>query len=651
MKFTPLTSEEIQLFKQRMVLIGAVAVLGLVVLVFRLWFLQIIQGGYYQEVSKGNRIRVIPQGAPRGLIYDRNGLLLAFNRPSFNIELIQEDTPDLNYSLSNLSRITGISLAQLKERMEKRRSSLKFKPIELVRDVGRRIAALLDTYQEDLPGIRVAVEPKRLYPNAALTSHLLGYVGVVSTDQYSRLPLERKRSGRIVGRSGVEKLRNDALIGFDGGRQVEVDHVGRELRTLGKQITPRPGKDIYLSIDLRLQRYVAGLMKGKQGAVIVSQPRTGEILSISSFPDFDPNLFVGGIGGKKWLELTRGKARPLMNKAVQGQFPPGSIFKLVLAAGALEMGVITPDTTFVCKGKFRLGNESRYCWKRSGHGELNLAQAIAQSCNVFFYQTGLLMGVNNIAKYARMFGFGSRTGVEVESEQTGLIPTRQWKLRTLGEKWYDGETLPVSIGQGFVTVTPIQMAAYVNTIANGGVWVPPTLFKKEGPASPATQWELPKDAKTLDINPAFFEVIRKGMTDAVHSRQGTAQRARSRRFTVAGKTGTSQLVSRKTNAPREDSKELDKSLLPHSLFIGFAPAEAPELSVVVLVEHGESGGRVAAPIGRKILEFYSKNIQRLDPPMRKPSILDAETARFRRDLRQAFGEFDSLKPAPKGKRR
>jgi penicillin-binding protein 2 len=340
-----------------------------------------------------------------------------------------------------------------------------------------------------------------------------------------------------------------------------------------------------------------------------------------------------------------------MNKAVQGQFPPGSIFKLVLAAGALDMGLITPDTTFVCKGKFRLRKEVRYCWKRSGHGKLNLAQAIEKSCNVYFYQTGLLMGVDNIAKYARMFGFGSRTGVEVESEKVGLIPTRQWKLQTLGEKWYDGETLPVSIGQGFVSVTPIQMAAYVNTIANGGVWVRPTLFKKEDTGAPAAQWELPKDSRTLPINPAFFEVIRKGMIAAVHSRQGTAQRARSRRFTVAGKTGTSQLVSRKTNAPLSDSDELDESLLPHSIFIGFAPAEAPKLSVVVLVEHGKSGGRVAAPIGRKILEFYSKTIERLDPPMRKPRTLDAETARFRRELKQAFGESRFSRPAAKGKRR
>ena len=651
MKFTPLTTEEIQLFKQRIVLIGAVAVLCLLVLVFRLWFLQIIEGGYYREVSKGNRIRKIPQGAPRGLIYDRNGQLLAFNRPSFNIELIPEDTPDLNQSLANLSRITGISLARLKARVNKRRSSFKFKPIELLQDVGRKTADLVDAYQEDLPGIRVTVEPMRLYPNASLTSHLLGYVGMVSEEQFSKLPPDRKRSGRIVGRSGVESLKNNVLIGFDGGRQVEVDHVGRELRTLSKPVTPRPGKDIFLTIDMRLQRFVAGLMKGKEGVVIVSRPRTGEILSISSFPDFDPNLFVGGIGDKKWIELTQGKERPLLNKAVQGQFPPGSIFKLVLAAGALDMGVIAPDTKFVCQGSFRLGREVRYCWKHSGHGELNLAQAIAQSCNVFFYRTGLLMGVNNIAKYARMFGFGSRTGVEVESEQTGLIPTRQWKLRTLGEKWYDGETLPVSIGQGFVTVTPIQMAAYVNTIANGGVWVPPTLFKKEDTGAPGAQWEMPKGSRPLRINPAYFEIIRKGMTDAVNRRQGTAQRARSRRFTVAGKTGTSQLVSRKTNAPREDSKNLDQSLLPHSIFIGFAPAEAPKLSVVVLVEHGESGGRVAAPLGRKILEFYSKTIEPLDPPMRKPSILDAESARFRRELKQAFGDYRRPGLAAKGKRR
>ncbi len=636
MKFAPLSSDELQLFRNRLVLIVSVFGVLLAVLLFRLWFLQVVRGGYYEEIAKGNRIRVIPQAGPRGIIYDRNGEILAFNRPSFDVQIILEDTPDLEHSLRNLARVTAIPVAQFWQTVRANERGPRFKPIVLLKDVGRKAADLVETYQEDLPGVTVAIEPKRLYPTAFLTSHVLGYVGVINEEQLVQLAESRLRSGRIVGQAGVELVQNRRLIGRDGGRQVEVDHVGRELAVLNRPVDPVPGMDVHLSVDLRLQRHIRSLMAGHKGVVIVSKPRTGEILAMGSYPDYDPNAFVGGIKDTTWLELTRSEDKPLINKAVQGQYPPGSIYKMVLAAAALDMGLIDSETTLHCPGYYRLNREIRYCWKRSGHGDVTVAQAIEVSCNVFFYQLGLQVGVDTIGEYARRFGFGSPTGVELESEKSGLVPSRAWKQRVLGEQWYDGETLPVSIGQGFVTVTPIQLANYTNVIANGGLWVRPTLVRRvvTPDGSPVVQADLPRATRLLPIALEHFDVIREGMVQAVNGK-GTARRARSRSFTVAGKTGTSQVVGRKS-VQKRDREELDEALLPHSLFVGYAPAEDPQVTVTVLVEHGESGGRVAAPIARKILTFYHQEIEPLES--RFPDIRTAgeHRAAFRRELRTAF---------------
>jgi penicillin-binding protein 2 len=666
MKFTPITTEEVQLFRQRLALVLGLFALMLAVLLFRLWFLQIIEGAYYEEVAQGNRIRLVPQGAPRGIVYDRNGEILAFNRPSFDVQLILEDTPDLAETLRNLSLVTETPEEQIWQTVRTTRRGPRFKPIVLLKDVGRKTADLIETYQEDLPGVSVAVEPKRLYPTAYLNAHVLGYVGVINEDQLVRLPVSRLSSGRIVGQAGLELTQNNVLIGTDGGKQVEVDHVGRELKVLSQPINPQPGMDIQLSIDLRLQRYVRTLMSGLQGVVIVAKPRTGEILALGSYPDYDPNQFVGGIADARWRDLMRNEEKPLINKAAQGLFPPGSIFKMVLAAAGLNQGLVTEETKLHCPGYFRINREIRYCWKRSGHGDVTLTQAIEQSCNVYFYQLGLMLGVDTIGEYARMFGFGEPTGIELESEKAGLIPTRAWKERVIGEQWYDGETLPVAIGQGFVNVTPLQLANYVNVIANGGLWVRPTLIRRIASSDGrvlVSEEDLPRDSRLLPLPLETFDTIRHGMVLAVNG-NGTAGRARSRLFTVAGKTGTSQVVGRKGNK-KPDDEELDESLLPHSLFVGYAPAEDPQVTVTVLVEHGEAGGRVAAPLARKILEFYSKNVEPLESrfpglraaqaprgvpaPPEAPVGASAAAARaFQRSLRSAFHADEATAGRPGG---
>ncbi|MCZ6627975.1 MAG: penicillin-binding protein 2 [SAR324 cluster bacterium] len=628
--------------RTRLAVIAAGLAVLFLVLLGRLWFLQLVSGQYYADLARGNRIRVIPQEAPRGIIYDRNGVILAFNRPAFNIQLIPEDAADLSLSLQNLARVTGAPQQYLLATANSNRSQRKFKSIMLLKDIGRKTADLIDTYEGDLPGISVAVESKRLYPTAFLSSHVLGYVGVINESQLKNLPIRKLYSGRIVGQSGIESMLNDMLIGVDGGKQVEVDNVGRELRVMGQPVRPVPGHDITLTIDLRLQRYVRTLMAGRDGSVIVMKPRTGEILSMNSFPDFDPNLFVGGIKDKHWNRLTGGEDKPLINKSTQGQYPPGSIFKMILAAAGLDLGIIDSGSIYNCPGYFRLNREISYCWKRDGHGDVTLKEALAYSCNVYFYKLGQELGVDRISQYAKLFGLGQPTNLETDSEEEGLLPSKAWKLRVLKEKWYMGETVPVSIGQGYLSVTPIQLINYVNTLANRGLWVKPTLLRQV--VSPdgydtISADALPRQTRLLPIAAEHFDTIREGMIQAVEGR-GTARRARSLNFVTAGKTGTSQVVGREGRRKISEEAQQDERLKSHALFVAFAPAHKPQVSVLVLVEHGGSGGVIAAPIGKKILQFYDKHIEAFAPRLPRFEFVEESRRNFQRELEAAFG------PAP-----
>jgi len=642
MKFALMTSEEQQLFRSRLALISGAVALAMFALLFRVWFMQVVDGGYYRELALGNRIRVVPQEAPRGIIYDRHGAILAFNRPAFNVELVPEDAPNLEKTLRNLSLVTGYPYPDLLATMQKNRTPYKFKPLLLLEDIGRKGADLVETYQEDLPGITVAVEPKRLYPTAYITSHVVGYIGQISRPQLKELPLAKARSGRIVGHAGIELVANRTLIGTDGGRQVEVDHVGRELRVLGDPVDPVPGGDLYLSLDLELQQYIKTLMSGQSGTIVVMRTRTGEVLAMTSFPDFDPNLFVGRIDESTWEKMVRSEKEMLINKAIQGQYAPGSTFKMLVALAGLDLGIIKPDSTYFCPGYHRVGRDIRYCWKNGGHGEVNVTQAIEQSCNVFFYQLGLEVGVDQIERYARMFGFGDATGVELDSEKTGLVPSRQWKERVMKERWYHGETMHLSIGQGYLTVTPLQLLTYANAIANRGMWVRPTMFSHAalaGAHGAAAEPLLAAQTRKLPIAAENFDVVRQGMFGVVNGDHGTAHRARSRLVDVAGKTGTSQVIGRRMRTGEAGLEEAD-ALQPHSFFVSYAPASDPEISVLVLVEHGKSGGEAAAPIAKKVIEYYFQEVRPREnlPPRQQPELQAEQPAGhpFTRRLDNAF---------------
>lgn len=601
MKTTALEPEEIQLFRIRTVVIAIVIALIFSLLASRLWYLQIVHGEKYAEYSQGNRIRLVPQAAPRGVIYDRNGVALADNRPAYQLQLIREDTPDLEKTLRNLSQALNIPYVTLQKKLEDHRHQARFKPIILQQDLEYKKAVIVETYQEDFPGISIVVQSRRFYPHDKIAAHILGYVGIRNEKQEEQLPKNKLSSGHIVGQSSMEKLHNDTLIGTDGGKQIEVDHVGRELRILSKPVNPIPGNDVYLTIDTRIQQFIYSTMKGKSGAVVVMRPKTGEILGMGSFPNFNPNLFATGISRKNWDRLMHNPDNPLENKAIQGTYPPGSTFKLVTAYAGLDQKIIDDQTTYVCDGYYYLkGRETPYkCWnhEQGGHGKVDLQKAIRESCNVYFYQVAVELGIDRLNKYGETFGFGQKTGIQLLDEKAGVMPSRAWKLKTFGERWYQGETPPIGIGQGFVTVTPLQVLNFINILANGGKGVRPHLILNE---------TLPP-FQPLGLSEQYLRWIREGMSAAVNEDRGTARVVRSKILELAGKTGTAQVVGHKTTQNWEEEKKKLKEFQNHAWFVAFGPVENPEISVVVLVEHGGAGSRAAGPIAKKILDHYIDN--------------------------------------------
>ena len=507
----------------------------------------------------------------------------------------------------------------------------QFRPIILDEDLEYEKAMYLETFQDDFPGVSVVVRPRRFYPQKNFASHLIGYVGIVQED-WTELPAEKRSSSQIVGHSGVELLENDHMIGLDGGRQAEVDHMGRELQVLGEPVPSVPGKNITLSLDVRLQKVATDAMKGESGAVIVMNPKTGGILALASFPDFDPNLFSGGIDPENWKRLLENPQHPMENKAIQGLYAPGSIFKVATAYAGLEEGAITPETEYVCNGVFQVkGRDEPFkCWQEKGHGKVKLHGAIKGSCNVYFYNTGMEAGVDSMHKYASLFRLGKLTGVGLLNEKAGSIPSSSWKKRVLNEPWYGGETPSMAIGQGYIIVTPLQVINMINILANDGIWMPPRLFlEDEGTAS-----------QLIPLKKEYLSLIRKGMVAVVNEAGGTARKVQFEEFTVAGKTATSQVISHKTRETLEEELEeeekLKKEFQNHAWFVAFGPAEDPEISVIALVEHGESGSGAAAPVVRKLLSYYIDNIYKPKSQNTVQTNLNSENIKFSTRLQMAF---------------
>lgn len=559
----------------RLKVLSIIISISFIYLIIGLGYIQIIKGPFYQRLSENNRIRLIPIHALRGNIYDRNGVILASAHPSFNACIVPQEFRQEAIGL--LAKILHLSPDVLRERLSKGRST-PFAPVAIARDIDRPTATILEEQRSELPGVMVEVSGLRYYPYQEITSHILGYLGQVGP---AELRLKKKYGYQVrdfVGRGGVEESFDSWLRGEDGGQQVEVDYRGRLTQILGQK-EPVKGKDLRLTIDARLQRLAWELLEDKTGAIIVMEPYSGEILAMVSRPGYDPNVFIDPNRSGIRRRILEDPSAPLLNRAIGCQYPPGSTFKVVVALTALELGKITPSTRRSCEGIYYLGERGFRCWNEDGHGSLDLKEAIIYSCNIFFYQVGLMVGVDNIAKMARYLGCGQPTGIELPKEAKGLVPTSRWKMITKGEHWYDGETLNLSIGQGYLLVTPLQVARMMSAVATGGSLTQPHLIKKDG---------MVKGSRKLDILAENVKVIKEGMVKGVSWERGTGHRAYIPGFAIAAKTGTAEVEKGRS----------------HSWFSGFCPAERPEISFVVFLEHGGYGSQEAALVARALIDGW-----------------------------------------------
>jgi penicillin-binding protein 2 len=595
----------LNLLKKRLLAAAAVIVLFFAVIVLRLWFLQIVNGEDYEIQAYGNRVRIREVAPPRGHIVDRFGREIVTNRPSFNVALIQEDSDDLSEVLNRLAPVLEMEVSELWGKIRQASGTPKYLPVTLKEDIDWETLAYLENHNQIFSGIRTEVKPVRVYHYGDLAANIIGYLGSISSTELEESDKSVYRGGDIIGKRGLEKLREDDIRGEKGLSYTEVDARGFEQQKL-KYIEPLPGNEIQLTLDVDLQQIAESYMAAgeKAGAVVAMEVKTGRLLAAVSAPTIHIEDFIGGISTEKWQALLDNPKHPLINKVVQGSYPPGSTYKMITALAGLSKGVIDKDTVINCPGSYRFGNRTYRCWKHSGHGAVNLHRAISESCDVYFYQVGQRVGVDGIAEYARKFGLGQRSGVEMEYEKSGIIPTKEWKLKNRKSKWQDGETLSVAIGQGFNLTTPLQINTMTAAIANGGTVFRPQLVEQVvDPEGNVLEMFQPEIISQFDDSGHYLELIRKGMEEVVQGKRGTARNVRIEGLRIAGKTGTAQVV-RLAQYRGLKEEDIPYKYRDHAWFTCFAPAENPEIAVTVLVEHGLHGGSGAGPIARAVLNQY-----------------------------------------------
>jgi penicillin-binding protein 2 len=598
--------------KRRLMGLSVAAALLLFLLVTRLWYLQIIESANLMDLSESNRLRFVPIAASRGAILDRNGKILVGNTPSFSLAVIPQDVKDKDLLLAKLSKDLSLELQELQAKWEKGKGRAKYYPIMLASGISRDQLEFLEENRLKLPGIDIEMKPIREYPNGSMAAHLLGHLGEISENELDRPEFKEYNPGDYTGKSGIERSWERELHGSDGGRQIEVDARGRFLRSISETV-PTVGNSLILTIDGDLQRVAEESFGDKAGAAVVMDVNSGEILSFVSNPGFDPALFAGKMPPSKWNEYLEDIRHPLENKALKGQYPPGSTFKIVTALAGLEQGIINANTTFDCKGSYVVGNSRFKCWEKKGHGTVNLKRALRESCDVYFYQVGEKLGINRIAAYAREFGLGKPLGIGLENEKGGMIPTLEWKEKKFASKWYRGDTVSASIGQGYVLATPIQLASMISALANGGTIYRPYLVKRVmAPDGKVLKEFLPQIKQRMTSRQDNFRLVKEGLLAVVNEPHGTGGAARLYEVKVAGKTGTSQVV--KIRAKRGD---IPYKYRDHALFVAFAPYDRPEVAVAVVVEHGEHGGSAAAPIVGRILRHYFEEKGVIRKPVKK----------------------------------
>jgi len=580
-------------------------------LVFGFWYFQIVQNAKFAELAENNHQRTIALRAPRGIIFDRNNNVLVVNRSSFTISIVREHTKDLDRTVQMLAQVLGLDEQEVRDIVNKHKREPSYRPIVVVEDATlAQVAAVqarrLDT---ELPDVLVQEIPTRRYPTNEMAAHLIGYVGEASEAQMASDGLE---SGAIVGQSGIEKIYNALLMGQDGARHVVVNSMGREIRPLSEDRYVE-GRRVQLTIDVDLQKAAedAFTASGFNGAAVVLEPKTGEVLAFTSRPAYDPNVFAAGIDRVTWASLNTDELRPLNDRAIQGRYSPGSTFKMAVALAGLEEGVITPDFHVSCGGGANFYGRFFKCWKKGGHGSVDLRHAIEQSCDVYFYTVANMLGVDKINKWATALGLGVMTGIDLPNEVQGLVPSEQWKQERFHEKWYAGETISVGIGQGAVSVTPISMAVYMATLANGGTRVTPHVLKAvdDGSGSGWKPVPPPPPPVKIDVTPEKMQAIRDGLWMVVNA-GGTGGRARIPGKDVAGKTGTAQVISNEKRAASRSGKDYRDN----GWFVFFAPRDNPTIAGVVFLEHGIHGPN-AASLAHHILDtYFAKEDGRPLPP-------------------------------------
>jgi len=573
------------------------------VLLIRLWYLQIIKGGELKQRSEINSVRFRKIKPLRGLIMDRKGRLLVDNLPSFDVVYMPGKVKDQEQLIEKLKILYKRKSLQFVLDQHFPKIVKPYLPITLEKNVGMEKVALVETNSMDLPGVYIDVSPVRLYLDGEMMAPVIGYTGEASKEELEEGD-EEYTYGDILGKHGVEKALDAYIRGRDGAELVEVNVYDKEIKNLGR-IEPAPGYNAVLTIDADLQKAAWQALKGKAGAAVALDPRDGSVLAMISSPSFDPHLFNSGISYDQWNKLQNSPLAPMSNRAISGQYPPGSTYKLIVAAAALEEGIITPDTKFFCNGYFKIGNKTFRCWHKNGHGYISLHRAIVESCDVYFYNVGKLLGADKIAKYAKLFGLGEASGIDLPNEKNGIVPTEQWKLARMKEPWQPGETISIAIGQGYDLVTPLQLVNAYSAFANGGtVWQPRIIKRIESIDGKIYKEFPPVKNGDLPLSKKTFDILSHALWGVVNEQGGTGGAARILNADVCGKTGTAQVISLPENEKRSRQRKMDVFLKDHALFVCYAPLKDPEIAVAVIVENAGHGGSFAAPIARKILNAY-----------------------------------------------
>lgn len=598
---------ELKIFHNRSIIAILFALILFSLLAYRLFFLQINNHEHFSTLSQNNRVSVQAIPPTRGIIYDRNGIILAENLPSFTLQITPEQTTDIDQLILEISELIEVRDIDIKKFKKEVRRKRRFEGIPLKFRLNDKEVAIISVNLHQLPGVKIQAELSRFYPFGTETSHVVGYVGRINEKELKSISTTNYSGSTHIGKLGIEKSYETQLHGSVGFQKVETNVRGRVLRVLERQ-NPLPGNDITLNLDIHLQKMATEAFSGKRGALVAIAPDSGHILAMISMPDYNANLFVNGIDVKTYNELNTSWERPLYNRTVLGSYPPGSTIKPFMALAGLELNVIGHQHQIFCPGFYRLkGKSHKYRdWKKWGHGKTDIEKSIVQSCDVFYYDLAFQLGIDKMHDFMSLFGFGEKSGIDILGERKGLMPSKKWKKEARNQVWYPGETVIAGIGQGYVLVTPLQLALATATLANGGTHYQPQLVKSIKYSASETLQIKPKVQRNVAIKKkANWTIVHKAMTEVIHSPRGTASRLNKPglRYQIAGKTGTAQVFSVAQDA-KYNEDELEEHLKDHALFMAFAPVKNPKIAIAVIVENGGHGGAAAAPIAGQVIEFY-----------------------------------------------